>query len=103
MKRVVKEILIGAVAAVCFLPASCSKSESSIEQVLERANAEYKMRNLPEAMDAAREAKKLDAAAAAVPEKFAPYARELMVQLMALSRAYQNETRGLPKKENDHA
>ena len=56
MKRVVKEILIGAVAAVCFLPASCSKSESSIEQVLERANAEYKMRNLPEAMDAAREA-----------------------------------------------
>ena len=56
MKRVVKEILIGAVAAVCFLPASCSKSESSIEQVLERANAEYKMRNLPEAMDAAIEA-----------------------------------------------
>ena len=56
MKRVVKEILIGAVAAICFLPASCSKSESSIEQVLERANAEYNMRNLPEAMDAAREA-----------------------------------------------
>ena len=56
MKRVVKEILIGAVAAICFLLASCSKSESSIEQVLERANAEYKMRNLPEAMDAAIEA-----------------------------------------------
>lgn len=56
MKRVVKEILIWAVAAICLLPASCSKSESSIEQVLERANAEYKMRNLPEAMDAAREA-----------------------------------------------
>lgn len=56
MKRVVKEILIGAVAAICFLPASCSKSESSIEQVLERANAEYNMRNLPEAMDAAIEA-----------------------------------------------
>ena len=56
MKRVVKEILIGAVAVICFLSASCSKSESSIEQVLERANAEYKMRNLPEAMDAAREA-----------------------------------------------
>ena len=54
MKRVVKEILIGAVAAICFLPASCSKSESSIEQVLERANAEYNMRNLPEAMDAAK-------------------------------------------------
>lgn len=56
MKRVVKEILIGAVAAICFLSASCSKSESSIEQVLERANAEYNMRNLPEAMDAAIEA-----------------------------------------------
>lgn len=56
MKRVVKEILIGAVAAICFLSASCSKSESSIEQVLERANAEYKMRNLSEAMDAAIEA-----------------------------------------------
>lgn len=56
MKRVVKEILIGAGAAICFLLASCSKSESSIEQVLERANAEYNMRNLPEAMDAAIEA-----------------------------------------------
>ncbi len=56
MKRVVKEILIGVVAAICFLLASCSKSESSIEQVLERANAEYKMRNLSEAMDAAIEA-----------------------------------------------
>lgn len=68
-----------------------------------KAIGEYKEAHGLPTLDAAREAKKLDAAAAAVPEKFAPYARELMVQLMALSRAYQNETRGLPKKENDHA
>lgn len=68
-----------------------------------KAIGEYKQaRGLP-TLDPAREAKKLDAAAAAVPEQYAPYARALMEQLMALSRAYQNETRGLPQEENDHA
>lgn len=65
-----------------------------------KAIGEYKEAHGLPTLDAAREAKKLDAAAAAVPEKYAPYARKLMESLMALSREYQNETRGLPKEEH---
>ncbi len=50
-------------------------------------------------LDPAREAKKLDWAAAQVPEHLAPYAKKLMEAMMAISRAYQDETRGIENGE----
>lgn len=56
MKPIIKKILAGPLWVMSLLPLSCSKQESSIEQCLKRAEAEYQIRNLSEAMDAAIQA-----------------------------------------------
>lgn len=52
MKTTIRLILAWPLLAMSLLPVSCSKNESSIEQCLKRAEAEYQIQNLSEAMDA---------------------------------------------------
>ena len=46
MKTTIRLILAWPLLAMSLLPVSCSKNESSIEQCLKRAKAEYQIRNL---------------------------------------------------------
>ena len=55
MKTIIRKILTGSVVSICTLLVSCSTNKSSIEQCLERAKADYDIRNLSDAMDAAIE------------------------------------------------
>ena len=52
MKTTIRRILAGPLLAMSLLLVSCSGNESSIEQCLKRAEADYQIRNLSEAMDA---------------------------------------------------
>ena len=56
MNTFIRKILAGSVLALCVTLVNCSKIDRNVEQSLQRAEAEYQMRNLPEAMDAAIQA-----------------------------------------------
>lgn len=55
MKAILGKVLMVSVLAICFLLAGCSESGSPIEKSLERAKADFEIRNLSEAMSAAIE------------------------------------------------